>query len=188
MKKIIVMTNCQYTRLAIISLFEKHPLEVKFEPINYDFFVHVEQRDLPVFIHIGGSDIKSITEISKHGKSIRFKESTFITSSEIMPFLCFVAKCRLKFINEKVSIEEIKEEILENKNFSDTTKTKNLLTTNEVIVLKKILSGMSLTSIAFHEKKSIKTISSQKISALKKLKLKNTSQSIAKLAKFLCYI
>lgn len=102
-----------------------------------------------------------------------------------MPFLCFVAKCRLQFVDDKLNINELKNKIVKNRTPSEIMTTKSSLTTNEILVLNKLLSGMSLTSIAFHTKKSIKTVSSQKISALHKLNLNNSAHSMAKLNKYI---
>lgn len=158
---------------------------VKVEPINYGYFWSCRTKDISAFIHIGGSDYKSIAEVTKYSQTMKFRESTFITDSEVIPFLCFAAKCRLKFIDENVGLKELKEKMIKNVISSELITTRDSLTINEILVLKKILSGMSLTSIAFHTKKSIKTISSQKISTLQKLKLNNSAHSIAKLAKYL---
>lgn len=185
MKKANVMSNCQYTRLALLSLLDSSEVEVTVGPIDYGYFWCSRERDTSTFIHIGGNDYKSIAEITKYSQSIKFRESTFITTPEIMPFLCFVAKCRLQFVDDKLNINELKNKIVKNRTPSEIMTTKSSLTTNEILVLNKLLSGMSLTSIAFHTKKSIKTVSSQKISALHKLNLNNSAHSMAKLNKYI---
>ncbi|WAY95581.1 LuxR C-terminal-related transcriptional regulator, partial [Serratia marcescens] len=53
-----------------------------------------------------------------------------------------------------------------------------LLSQAEYTVLRFAASGMSLTAIAFRTRKSIKTISSQKISGLRKMGLENTPHSL----------
>lgn len=171
--------------MALLSLLDSRKVEVTVGPIDYGYFWRSRGRDTSTFIHISGNDYKSIAEITKYSQSSNFRESTFITTPEIVPFLSFVAKCRLQFIDDKLSIKELKLKIDTDRAPCQIITTKNALTTNEILVLTKLLSGMTLTSIAFHAKKSIKTVSSQKISALHKLNLNNSVHSMAKLNKYM---
>ncbi|CAI0929361.1 transcriptional regulator RcsB [Serratia proteamaculans] len=89
----------------------------------------------------------------------------------------------LRFIEEEAGVEVFEREVIEGGDFSGTKGHREVLSFIEYSVLKLVILGMSPTNIAFRTRKSIKTISSQKIKALKKLGLDNTPYSLVKLSK-----
>jgi len=181
MKKII-MSNCQYMRLALNSLLVG---DVMIKPIDYRVFSLDWNGDISLFIHVDSSDIQTISELAKHKKSILFKETTFITHRNAVSFFSFISSRHVKFIDQSISAEEIKSKIHNGHNLKPHGGYYETLTTSEMVIFKKLLAGMRLTSIAISNKKSIKTISSQKISALQKLNLANSAHSMVQFAKYL---
>ncbi|MNG63154.1 transcriptional regulator RcsB [compost metagenome] len=89
----------------------------------------------------------------------------------------------LRFIEEEAGVEVFEREVIEGEAFSGIEGKREILSFIEYNVLKLTLSGLSPTAIACRTSKSIKTISSQKINALKKLGLDNTPYSLVKLSK-----
>ncbi|WP_244953389.1 LuxR family transcriptional regulator [Serratia proteamaculans] len=182
MKKILLMSQCQFTRLALKAVFEnKTGYEMAF--IGPDYFSGGDVGQAIVLIHITDDDYPTILPLLRNAHFYGHRDIIFIAQKRVIAIMEYLSMKTLRFIEEEAGVEVFEREVIEGGDFSGTKGHREVLSFIEYSVLKLVILGMSPTNIAFRTRKSIKTISSQKIKALKKLGLDNTPYSLVKLSK-----
>ncbi|MGQ8816430.1 LuxR family transcriptional regulator [Serratia sp. NA_13] len=182
MKKILLMSQCQFTRLALKAVFEnKTGYEMAF--IGPDYFSGGDVGQAIVLIHVTDDDYPTILPLLRSPHFCGHRDIIFIAQKRVIAIMEYLSMKTLRFIEEDAGVEVFEREVIDGGGFSGPKGNREVLSFIEYNVLKLIILGMSPTKIAFRTRKSIKTISSQKINALKKLGLDNTPYSLVKLSK-----
>lgn len=182
MKKILLMSQCQFTKLALKAVFEnKTGYEMAFVEPGYLSEGDVGQAI--VLIHVTDDDYPIILPLLRSPHFYGHQDIIIIAQKRAIAILEYLSMKTLRFIEEDAGVEVFEREVIQGGDFSGTKGNREVLSFIEYNVLKFIILGMSPTNIAFRTRKSIKTISSQKINALKKLGLDNTPYSLVKLSK-----
>lgn len=136
-----------------------------------------------VLIHVTDDDYPTILSLLRNPHVYGHRDIIFIAQKRVIAIMEYLSMKTLRFIDEEAGIEVFEREIIEGGGFPGIQGNREILSFIEYNVLKLTLSGLSPTAIAFRTSKSIKTISSQKINALRKLGLDNTPYSLVKLSK-----
>lgn len=182
MKKILLMSQCQFTRLALKAVFEnKTGYEMAF--IGPDDLSEGNVDQAIVLIHVTDDDYPTILPLLRNAHFYGHRDIIFIAQKRVIAIMEYLSMKTLRFIEVEASVEVFEREITEGGGFSGIQGDREVLSFIEYNVLKLIILGMSPTKIACRTRKSIKTISSQKINALRKLGLDNTPYSLVKLSK-----
>lgn len=182
MKKILLMSQCQFTRLALKAVFEnKTGYEVAF--VGTDCLSKGDVGQAIVLIHVTDDDYPTILPLLRNASFYGHRDIIFIAQKRVIAIMEYLSMKTLRFIEEEADIEVFEREVIEGGAFSGAEGKREALSFIEYNVLKLITLGMSPTNIAFKTRKSIKTISSQKINALRKLGLDNSPYSLVKLSK-----
>ncbi|WP_434462596.1 LuxR family transcriptional regulator [Serratia plymuthica] len=182
MKKILLMSQCQFTRLALKAVFEnKTGYEMAF--IGPDDLSEGNVDQAIVLIHVTDDDYPTILPLLRNAHFYGHRDIIFIAQKRVIAIMEYLSMKTLRFIEEDAGVEVFEREIIGGGDFSGIQGSREVLSFIEYNVLKLIILGMSPTKIAFRTRKSIKTISSQKINALRKLGLDNTPYSLVKLSK-----
>ncbi|ELQ9311966.1 helix-turn-helix domain-containing protein [Serratia marcescens] len=178
---VTVMSNCQFTGLALKVILNSIGIQAKLTPINLHYFYGDENKREQLFIHVRSFEYTTIASLLSIKNSTLFKEAIFIAEKELVLFLSLISHRKLAFINERASAKELRMHIANSNPYNIKIDNMEALSIRECLVLRMLISGLSLTKIACKTKRSIKTVSAQKISALNKLNLKNSPHSLAKL-------
>lgn len=188
MKNILFMSDCHYYRLALKCLFERktdHTMEF----VSLESLPGRDVSQATVLIHLAENNYSAIVSFIENRKLFLSKNSIVIASKQLISILSRHFDEKLRFIDEmSIFDEQSNIEVLENKiesrgGLSEVNEKIDLLSISEFLVLSMLLAGLSPSNIAFRTKKSIKTISTQKVCALRKLDLDNTPHSMIKLAR-----
>lgn len=181
MKKIIIMSRCCFTKLALLSILEEK-FSCDIDVVDFVCLSEVNNySELMILVHVNQFDYETISFLLGQRNSTWFRKAIFITSSEFILFFDYLAQRSLRFIDEKADVSDFKKEISSNYKIPTIIEIRDMLSFNEFQIIKMMISGLTATRIAFRTRKSIKTISAQKISALKKFKLDNRPHSLVKL-------
>ncbi|BEM75224.1 hypothetical protein SME36J_46470 [Serratia marcescens] len=184
---VTVMSNCHFTGLALKAILNSMGIQARLTPINLNYFHDKESNKGQLFIHVRSFEHTTIASLLGIKHSTLFKEAIFIAEKELVLFLSLISHRKLAFIDERVNAKELRMHIANIIRINPTTiklgnmHTIEALSIRECLVLRMLTSGLSLTKIAYKTRRSIKTVSAQKISALNKLNLKNSPHSLAKL-------
>lgn len=186
MKKILIVCDCQFSRLTLKNFYEV---------LLYDaiYFVTIESlmtrsvHQTNVLIHLTDNNFSKAILFIKHkvGCGHGLKNVIFFAHKDIINFMRCLHLMDLRFIDERSNAEVFLKSIAGELNFSVDEKN-GLLTPAEFYVLRMMVAGLNLETIALNTKRSIKTIYSHKVNALNKLNLDNTPNSFVKLAK--CFL
>lgn len=187
MKEILFICECHYYRLAFKDFLEREKgYTIEFDTLGSLVGRYVGHKT--ALIHLTENNYTEIFLFFENNGLYFTENITFITNKRLITLLSRFFDKRLRFIDElsildKYSNTEVFEENIESKwSLSQVNEQLDLLTISEFLVLSLLLAGLTPTTIAFRTKKSIKTISSQKVGALRKLDLDNTPHSLIKLA------
>ncbi|AXK22685.1 TPA: LuxR C-terminal-related transcriptional regulator [Serratia marcescens] len=177
MKKIILISQCQFMYLALKTVFEKK-IGYKVECINSGYKSDKECANTTILIHVTDENYSELLVLMRTRQFYWLRKAIFITQKRLAALMNYLSVKKLRFIDERESVEAFEREIVEGSGSELDAEKSGLLTQAEYTVLRFAASGMSVTTIAFRTQKSIKTISSQKISGLRKLGLENTPHSL----------
>ncbi|WP_411752039.1 hypothetical protein [Serratia sp. (in: enterobacteria)] len=181
------MSDCHYYRLAFKYSFERKG----YHDIEFISLESLPDRDVSqatLLIHLTEKNHPAIIHFIENIKLFLTKNSIVIANKQLITLLSRYFDERLRFIDELSIFVEcsnnvlIEENIESRDSLSEVKEKLHLLSISELLVMLMLLTGQSLSAIAFRTKRSIKTISTQKVCALKKLDLDNTPYSMIKLA------
>ena len=182
MNKILLFSNCNFIRKTFESILSDCAL---------DFFYDLElclnevSDDITLVIHITDENFKIASKIFSQIEERWFKNIVIVTQLDKLVFLEYLTQRSLQFINIDKSTEFIKKTLNNKTAFKMSEKPRELLTQSEYRVIDLMVSGWRVTEIAFMLRRSVKTISSQKVGALRKLNLANKPQSLVVLKNIL---
>ncbi|MGP0882535.1 MULTISPECIES: LuxR C-terminal-related transcriptional regulator [Serratia] len=180
MKKIFLLSQCQYMYLALKTVFE-NKANYTIEHLSSGYKVDKECANATILIHVTDENYSELLVLMRSRQFFWLRKAIFITQRRLAALMNYLSMKTLRFIDESASVEAFEREIVEGSGSESDAAKGDLLSQAEYTVLRFAASGMSLTAIAFRTRKSIKTISSQKISGLRKLGLENTPHSLLNL-------
>lgn len=177
MKKIILISQCQFTCLALKTVFE-NKIGYTIEYLSSGYEIDKECANTTILIHVTNENYSELLVLMRSRQFSWLRKAILITQKHLAALMSYLSMKTLKFIDESASVEAFKRAIIEGSGSESGAEKGDLLSQPEYTVLRFAASGMGLTAIAFRTRKSIKTISSQKISGLRKLGLENTPHSL----------
>ncbi|HEJ0331730.1 LuxR family transcriptional regulator [Serratia marcescens] len=180
MKKIILISQCQFMYLGIKTIFE-NKIDYKMECLSSGYKIDKECANTTILIHVTDQNYSELLVLMRNRQFFWLRKAIFITQKRLAALMSYLSMKTLRVIDEGASVEAFEREIVGGWGAESDTEKGDLLSQAEYTVLRFAASGMSLTKIAFRTRKSIKTISSQKISGLRKLGLENTPHSLLNL-------
>ncbi|MBL5829226.1 LuxR C-terminal-related transcriptional regulator [Serratia fonticola] len=192
MKKILLLCDCHFYRMALKYFFERQKnCEVEF--IRLESLKGRTCSQDTVLIHLAEDNYSAILRIFENRHLCLFDNTIVITSKRLITHLRRFFDEQVKFIDElfifnEPSYPEAFEQSIEARdNLCEIDLKTNLLSISEFLILSMLMTGLSPTTVALKTKKSIKTISAQKVNALRKLGLDNTPHSMLKIAHIFCF-
>ncbi|ASM15423.1 LuxR family transcriptional regulator [Serratia marcescens] len=180
MKKIILFSQCQFMYLALKTVFE-NKTDYTMEYLSSGYRIDKECANTTILIHVTAENYSDLLVLMRSRQFFWLRKAIFITQKRLAALMSYLSMKTLRFIDESASVEAFEREIVEGGGSESDAEKGELLSQAEYTVLRFAASGMSLTAIAFRTRKSIKTISSQKISGLRKMGLENTPHSLLNL-------
>lgn len=192
MKKILFLCHCHFYRLAVKDFFEKQK-DYKMEFVSLESLKNRVCSQDTVLIHLAEDNYPAIFSIFENRELCLSDNSVIITNKRLITYLRRFFDERIQFIDELLIIDESSNPEVFEKNIEardglcEIDFKENLLSISEFLILSMLMTGLSPTTIALRTKRSIKTISSQKVNALRKLELDNTPHSMLKIAHIFCF-
>lgn len=180
MKKIILISQCQFMYLALKTVFE-NKTGYTMEYLSSGYKIDKECANTTILIHVTDENYSELLVLMRSRQFFWLRKAIFITQKRLAALMNYLSMKTLRFIDENASVEAFEREIVEGSGSESHVEKGELLSQAEYTVLRFAASGMSLTAIAFRTRKSIKTISSQKISGLRKMGLENSPHSLLNL-------
>ncbi|MFV8988332.1 LuxR C-terminal-related transcriptional regulator [Serratia fonticola] len=189
MKRILFVCDCHFYRLAVKYFFERQK-DCIMEFVSLESLKNRVCSQETVLIHLAEDNYPEIFSIYENREFCLSDNSIIITNKRLITYSRHFFDARVQFIDElcifdESTTPEIFEKSIEARDGLREVDLKiNLLSISEFFIISMLMTGLSPTTIALRTKKSIKTISTHKVNALKKLKLDNTPHSMLKIARF----
>ncbi|WP_413534475.1 helix-turn-helix domain-containing protein [Rahnella inusitata] len=182
MPRVIIWSECQFTKLALKEIISK-----KLPYVNGVIFYDRDDR-VSLFtkdyliIDPSGGGFHKCYEFLNENINILDPERILIVSSEVdMLMLGLLLKKQFKFLKKKKGLSEIVSAVQQFIQFQNMTDNKESvdykITKMEEKVLVMMMSGLSVTSISNILKLSVKTISVHKCNSLRKIGVDASSSS-----------
>lgn len=182
MPRVIIWSECQFTKLAIKEIISK-----KLPYVNGVIFfdrddeVNLYTKDYLIIDPSGGGFHKCY-EFLNENINVLDPERILIISSEVdMLMLGLLLKKQFKFLKKKKGLSEIVSAIQQFIQLQNMTSNKESfdykITKMEEKVLVMMMSGLSVTSISNILKLSVKTVSVHKCNSLRKIGVDASSSS-----------
>lgn len=182
MPRVIIWSECQFTKLALKEIISKKLPYVN-DVILYerDDRVSLFTKDYLIIDPSGGGFHKCY-EFLNENINILDPERILIVSSEVdMLMLALLLKKQFKFLKKKKGLSEIVSAVQQFIQVQNMTNNKESvdykITKMEEKVLVMMMSGLSVTSISNILKLSVKTISVHKCNSLRKIGVDASSSS-----------
>lgn len=182
MPRVIIWSECQFTKLAIKEIISKKlPYVNGVIFFNRDDEVNLYTKDYLIIDPSGGGFHKCY-EFLNENINVLDPERILIISSEIdMLMLGLLLKKQFKFLKKKKGLSEIVSAIQQFIQLQNMTSNKESfdykITKMEEKVLVMMMSGLSVTSISNILKLSVKTVSVHKCNSLRKIGVDASSSS-----------
>lgn len=182
MPRVIIWSECQFTKLAIKEIISKKlPYVNGVIFFNRDEEVNLYTKDYLIIDPSGGGFHKCY-EFLNENINVLDPERILIISSEVdMLMLGLLLKKQFKFLKKKKGLSEIVSAIQQFIQLQNMTSNKESfdykITKMEEKVLVMMMSGLSVTSISNILKLSVKTISVHKCNSLRKIGVDANSSS-----------
>ena len=182
MPRVIIWSECQFTKLAIKEIISKKlPYVNGFIFFNRDDEVNLYTKDYLIIDPSGGGFHKCY-EFLNENINVLDPERILIISSEVdMLMLGLLLKKQFKFLKKKKGLSEIVSAIQQFIQLQNMTSNKESfdykITKMEEKVLVMMMSGLSVTSISNILKLSVKTVSVHKCNSLRKIGVDASSSS-----------
>lgn len=182
MPRVIIWSECQFTKLAIKEIISKKlPYVNGVIFFNRDEEVNLYTKDYLIIDPSGGGFHKCY-EFLNENINVLDPERILIISSEVdMLMLGLLLKKQFKFLKKKKGLSEIVSAIQQFIQLQNMTSNKESfdykITKMEEKVLVMMMSGLSVTSISNILKLSVKTISVHKCNSLRKIGVDASSSS-----------
>lgn len=182
MPRVIICSECQFTKLAIKEIISKKlPYVNGVIFFNRDDEVNLYTKDYLIIDPSGGGFHKCY-EFLNENINVLDPERILIISSEVdMLMLGLLLKKQFKFLKKKKGLSEIVSAIQQFIQLQNMTSNKESfdykITKMEEKVLVMMMSGLSVTSISNILKLSVKTVSVHKCNSLRKIGVDASSSS-----------
>ncbi|MEE8730533.1 MAG: helix-turn-helix transcriptional regulator [Rahnella inusitata] len=182
MPRVIIWSECQFTKLAIKEIISKKlPYVNGVIFFNRDDEVNLYTKDYLIIDPSGGGFHKCY-EFLNENINVLDPERILIISSEVdMLMLGLLLKKQFKFLKKKKGLSEIVSAIQQFIQLQNMTSNKESfdykITKMEEKVLVMMMSGLSVTSISNILKLSVKTVSVHKCNSLRKIGVDASSSS-----------
>lgn len=182
MPRVIIWSECQFTKLAIKEIISKKlPYVNGVIFFNRDDEVNLYTKDYLIIDPSGGGFHKCY-EFLNENINVLDPERILIISSEVdMLMLGLLLKKQFKFLKKKKGLSEIVSAIQQFIQLQNMTSNKESfdykITKMEEKVLVMMRSGLSVTSISNILKLSVKTVSVHKCNSLRKIGVDASSSS-----------
>lgn len=182
MPRVIIWSECQFTKLAIKEIISKKlPYVNGVIFFNRDDEVNLYTKDYLIIDPSGGGFHKCY-EFLNENINVLDPERILIISSEVdMLMLGLLLKKQFKFLKKKKGLSEIVSAIQQFIQLQNMTSNKESfdykITKMEEKVLVMMMSGLSVTSISNILKLSVKTVSVHKCNSLRKIGVDPSSSS-----------
>ncbi|THD47413.1 LuxR family transcriptional regulator [Enterobacteriaceae bacterium ML5] len=182
MPRVIIWSECQFTKLAIKEIISKKlPYVNGVIFFNRDEEVNLYTKDYLIIDPSGGGFHKCY-EFLNENINVLDPERILIISSEVdMLMLGLLLKKQFKFLKKKKGLSEIVSAIQQFIQLQNMTSNKESfdykITKMEEKVLVMMMSGLSVTSISNILKLSVKTVSVHKCNSLRKIGVDASSSS-----------
>ena len=182
MPRVIIWSECQFTKLAIKEIISKKlPYVNGVIFFNRDDEVKLYTKDYLIIDPSGGGFHKCY-EFLNENINVLDPERILIISSEVdMLMLGLLLKKQFKFLKKKKGLSEIVSAIQQFIQLQNMTSNKESfdykITKMEEKVLVMMMSGLSVTSISNILKLSVKTVSVHKCNSLRKIGVDASSSS-----------
>ncbi len=182
MPRVIIWSECQFTKLAIKEIISKKlPYVNGVIFFNRDEEVTLYTKDYLIIDPSGGGFHKCY-EFLNENINVLDPERILIISSEVdMLMLGLLLKKQFKFLKKKKGLSEIVSAIQQFIQLQNMTSNKESfdykITKMEEKVLVMMMTGLSVTSISNILKLSVKTVSVHKCNSLRKIGVDASSSS-----------
>ncbi|KQN64931.1 MULTISPECIES: helix-turn-helix transcriptional regulator [Rahnella] len=182
MPRVIIWSECQFTKLAIKEIISKKlPYVNGVIFFNRDDEVNLYTKDYLIIDPSGGGFHKCY-EFLNENINVLDPERILIISSEVdMLMLGLLLKKQFKFLKKKKGLSEIVSAIQQFIQLQNMTSNKESfdykITKMEEKVLVMMMTGLSVTSISNILKLSVKTVSVHKCNSLRKIGVDASSSS-----------
>ena len=182
MPRVLIWSECQFTKLAIKEIISKKlPYVNGVIFFNRDDEVNLYTKDYLIIDPSGGGFHKCY-EFLNENINVLDPERILIISSEVdMLMLGLLLKKQFKFLKKKKGLSEIVSAIQQFIQLQNMTSNKESfdykITKMEEKVLVMMMSGLSVTSISNILKLSVKTVSVHKCNSLRKIGVDASSSS-----------
>ncbi len=182
MPRVIIWSECQFTKLAIKEIISKKlPYVNGVIFFNRDEEVNLYTKDYLIIDPSGGGFHKCY-EFLNENINVLDPERILIISSEVdMLMLGLLLKKQFKFLKKKKGLSEIVSAIQQFIQLQNMTSNKESfdykITKMEEKVLVMMMTGLSVTSISNILKLSVKTVSVHKCNSLRKIGVDASSSS-----------
>lgn len=182
MPRVIIWSECQYTKLALKEIISRKLPYVN-EVISYDYGdeVNLYAKDY-LIIDPSGGGFHRCYEFLRENMSVLDPERILIMSSAVdMLMLELLLKKEFKFLKKKKELAVVVTSVEQFIQLQGTTLNKQAFNYNitrmEEKVLVMMMSGLSVTSISNILKLSVKTVSVHKCNSLRKIGVDANSSS-----------
>jgi len=182
MPRVIIWSECQYTKLALKEIISRKLPYVN-EVISYDYGdeVNLYAKDY-LIIDPSGGGFHRCYEFLRENMSVLDPERILIISSAVdMLMLELLLKKEFKFLKKKNELPVVVASVEQFIQLQGTTLNKQAFNYNitrmEEKVLVMMMSGLSVTSISNILKLSVKTVSVHKCNSLRKIGVDANSSS-----------
>ncbi len=182
MPRVIIWSECQYTKLALKEIISRKLPYVN-EVISYDHGdeVNLYAKDY-LIIDPSGGGFHRCYEFLRENMSVLDPERILIMSSAVdMLMLELLLKKEFKFLKKKKELAVVVTSVEQFIQLQGTTLNKQAFNYNitrmEEKVLVMMMSGLSVTSISNILKLSVKTVSVHKCNSLRKIGVDANSSS-----------
>ncbi len=182
MPRVIIWSECQFTKLALKEIISKKlPYVNGVIFFNRDDEVNLYTKDYLIIDPSGGGFHKCY-EFLNENINVLDPERILIISSEVdMLMLGLLLKKQFKFLKKKKGLSEIVSAIQQFIQLQNMTSNKESfdykITKMEEKVLVMMMTGLSVTSISNILKLSVKTVSVHKCNSLRKIGVDASSSS-----------
>lgn len=171
--KIFLWCECSFTKLGFSSLLDEK-FDISYSECYQDFNMG-NKHDLYIFI-VSNFNIFAISMLVKSNPLLmKGKNILFLSKNKLVDPLRLLCTPEVKNISISQFTSNIEGSINDilSCNSSVGNSINNKVTIEELKIMKLISEGKSITDISIMLKKSIKTVSGQKVSFFKKIGLKN---------------